>query len=340
MRRSAKIRSGVFWPGPLNPKSLESLLDRYDVGRLLDHLPASHGIENSNYFLTTSRDGVRCRWVLTVLEQPSHSGSSYVPLLDLCHDAGLPVAPVVRNKAGDAIETVDRKAALLAPMLPGGHVDQPSVKQLEALGGFVGEFHRATGSPGFEVPAYPRDVRWLRDREARVRGHVADSDAHRVTDVVERVADLLNGKDVAGLPTGVVHGDLFRDNVLFDGPELTGVVDFHHAARSYLVYDLAVAVNDWCSGPGGALDLRRCAAMVGAYHVVRPLDDLEVALFAQFLLYAALAFWLSRLTVAVGTDRNSTTRSKDPDEFKAIVADRNANSARYGLRFLSALTSR
>ena len=311
---------------PLNTETLKDLLARYDVGRLLDHLPASHGIENSNYFITTAKDGVRGHWVLTILEQPSNSGSGYVPMLDLCQEAGLPVAPVIRNIAGDAIESLEGKAAILAPMLRGNHIDNPCLQQLEALGGFIGDFHRATGAPGFEVAAYPRDARWLRDREAGVRGRMENADARLVTEAVERVVDLLNHKDIAEIPAGVVHGDLFRDNVLFDGPKLTGVIDFHHAARGYLVYDLAVAVNDWCSDPDGTLDPGRAAALVGAYHRVRPLSRLEIDCFSGFLLYAAVAFWLSRLTVALGTDGNSGARFKDPNEFKAIVLDRRNKS--------------
>ena len=313
---------------PLNTETLKDLLARYDVGRLLDHRPASHGIENSNYFITALKNGARSHWVLTILEQPSHSGSNYVPLLDLCHEAGLPVAPVVRNIAGDAIESLDGKAAMLAPLLPGKHVDNPCLQQLEALGGFVAEFHRATSAPGFEVAPYPRDARWLRDRQAGVRGLMAPTDASLVTDAVERVVDLLGRKDVAELPAGLVHGDLFRDNVLFDGPKLTGVIDFHHAARGYLVYDLAVVANDWCSVPGGGLDPERATALVGAYHRVRPLSRLEIDCFSGFLLYAAVAFWLSRLAVALGTDGNYTARFKDPDEFKVIVIDRSALSFR------------
>ena len=313
---------------PLNAARLKDLLARYDVGRLLDHRPVSHGIENSNYFITTLKDGARDHWVLTILEQPSHSGPGYVPLLDLCHDAGLPVAPVVRNTSGDAIESLDRKAAMLAPMLPGKHVDHPSTQQLEALGGFVADFHRATSAPGFEVAPYPRDTRWLRDRQAAVRNQMAHADASLVTNAVERVVDLLGGKEVAELPKGLVHGDLFRDNVLFDGPKLTGVIDFHHAARGYLVYDLAVAANDWCGVPGGGLDPERATALVGAYHRIRPLTDVEMDCFSGFLLYAAVSFWLSRLAVALGTEGNDTARFKDPDEFKAIVIDRSALSFR------------
>ena len=325
---------------PLDQQTLENLLARYDVGHLVEHRPASHGIENRNYFITTATNGVRRDWVLTVLEQPSHAGASYVPLLDLCHEAGLPVARVMRNVEGGAIESLERKRAMLSPKLPGQHVDSPSVDQLRALGRFIGEFHRATRRPGFDVPAYPRDARWLRHRESEVRGRMVDADARLVAGAVGRVGNLLDRENVAALPAGVVHGDLFRDNVLFEGSVLAGVVDFHHAAWGYLIYDLAVAANDWCTNPDGALDPGRATALVDAYRRARPLTRFEIDCFPEFLLYAGLSFWLSRLGVALRRDGDSPVRLKDPDEFKAIVADRSARSAHYGFLFRAAFVSR
>ena len=310
---------------PLDVDSLGELFARYDVGEPRRCRAASLGIENSNYFVTTANGGRMRDWVLTLLEQPSYSGAGYVPLLDLCHAAGLPVAPVVRNRAGEAVETWLGKKAMLAPKLSGAHIDVPSAGHLDSLGRLIAGFHTATAEPPFGVAPYPRDQRWLRDRSASTRGRMAYTDERLVFDCVDRVNGMLDRRDVGELPTGIVHGDLFRDNVLFDGPELTGVLDFHHAARGYLVYDLAVAANDWCNRPGGALDPERTAALVTAYHRVRPLTVLEQGFFPGFLLYAALAFWLSRLAVALKTDAGSTARFKDPDEFRAIVADRNAN---------------
>ncbi len=310
---------------PLDAESLAGLFSRYDVGEPTRCRAASLGIENSNYFVTTAKGGSERDWVLTLLEQPSYAGSGYVPLLDLCHAAGLPVAPVVRNAAGAATETWLGKQAMLAPKLSGAHVDSPTAGHLKSLGRLVAGFHVATANAAFEVAPYPRDQRWLRDRSASTRGRMAYTDERLVFDCVDRVISLLDRRDVGELPSGIVHGDLFRDNVLFDGPELTGVLDFHHAARGYLVYDLAVAANDWCSRSGGGLDPERTAALVGAYHKVRPLTVLEKGFFPGFLLYAALAFWLSRLVVALKTDTGSTARFKDPDEFKEIVAHRNAH---------------
>lgn len=307
---------------PLDQADLQSLLARYDIGTPQQYRPATHGIENSNYFVTTLKDGVRDEWVLTLLEQPSHSGPAYVPLLDLCHEAHLPVAPVVRNRAGDARETLLDKPAMLAPRLPGEHLTRPDINHIRTLGRFIADLHRATAEPGFSIAAYPRNERWLRDRTAAVRGRVAYTDERVVAECVERVAGLLNRRDVAEMPTGVIHGDLFRDNVLFDGRKLTGVLDFHHASRGYLIYDLAVAVNDWCSRKNGSLDARRAAAMVTAYHQVRPLTILEQCFFSGFLLYAGVAFWLSRLVVALDARSGAAGRFKNPDEFRDIVNDR------------------
>ena len=310
---------------PLDAESLGELFARYDAGEPRRCRAASLGIENSNYFVTTTGAAGEREWVLTLLEQPSYSGSGYVPLLDLCHEAGLPVAPVVRTAAGEATETWLGKQAMLAPKLPGGHIDVPAPGHLQTLGRLIADFHAATANPAFETAPYPRNQDWLRDRAASTRGRMACTGERLLFDCVGRVISMLDRREVSELPSGIVHGDLFRDNVLFDGPELTGVLDFHHAARGYLVYDLAVAANDWCNHPGGAIDPERTAALVTSYHRVRPLTVLERRFFPGFLLYAALAFWLSRLVVALKTDAGSTARFKDPDEFRAIVADRNAN---------------
>ena len=110
---------------------------------------------------------------------------------------------------------------------------------------------------------------------------------------------MLRREDVKRLPRGVIHGDVFRDNVLFSERGLTGVLDFHHAATGYWIYDLAVVANDWCNDNSGVLDPDRVLALLRAYHAIRPLTPPEVWYFPVFALYAATAFWLSRLTVAL-----------------------------------------
>ena len=144
-------------------------------------------------------------------------------------------------------------------------------------------------------------------------------------DTARRVTHGLARQDVQSLPKGPIHGDLFRDNVLFSAQGLTGVLDFHHAATGYLVYDLAVAANDWCTDTQGAIDPERAMALLRSYHAIRPLQRQELWHFPLFCLYAALAFWLSRSTGALKSRGRSLARSKNPHEFQRIVAHHTAH---------------
>ncbi|MGD8830608.1 MAG: homoserine kinase [Pseudomonadales bacterium] len=307
----------------LDVLDLEHTLARYDVGDLIRYWPATNGIENSNYFVRT-RDGSRERdFVLTIMEQPSNAGSAYVPLLDLCEAGGLPVAGILRNVNGEAIERHDGKLILLSRRLPGRHVYNPTLKQVAALGRFVARFHLLTANWSHPVPDYPRTAPWLAHHAELVKGHLPWLSRSLLKDSVREVSHLLARDDVNALPRGVIHGDLFRDNVLFNERGLTGVLDFHHASRGYLIYDLAVAANDWCTDSTGLINPDRATELVRAYHELRPLTAAEIRLFPLFALYGALAFWLSRLSVAVAQE--DQVRSNNPAEFERIVAQHHAH---------------
>ncbi len=305
---------------------LEQTIARYDVGELIRYWPAVNGIENSNYFLRLSRENYEREFVLTIVEQPSHSGAAYVPLLDACGKAGLPVASVIRNSEGNPYDELAGKPVLLAPRLAGRHSYNPIVKQIEALASFTARFHLATTRLEFPVPDHPRDVNWLIERRAITEGRLPYSSYRLLEDSVARVASLLSRRDVRELPRGVIHGDLFRDNVLFNERGLNGVLDFHHAATGYLIYDLAVIANDWCTDANGTLDPERTVALVRAYARLRPLTRQELWFFPSFTLYAAVAFWLSRLSVALRTETAGKQRFNNPEEFQRIVQQHSAHS--------------
>ena len=304
---------------------LEALVDRYGVGELIRYWPAANGIENSNYFLATQKEGVERQYVLTVMEQPSNAGESLVPLLDSCVEAGLPVPVVVRDRDGGAYNQLDGKPMLLCQRLPGQHAYNPTTRQVEALGRFTARFHTATAGLAFPLPPYPRDAEWLDVKAQACVGRVGWAAGDLMQDTARRIARGLERQDVKRLPQGPIHGDLFRDNVLFSAQGLTGVLDFHHAATGYLVYDLAVAANDWCTDTQGAIDPERAMALLRSYHAIRPLQKQELWHFPLFCLYAALAFWLSRTTGALKGRGQSIARSKNPHEFQRIVAHHTAH---------------
>jgi homoserine kinase type II len=204
-------------------------------------------------------------------------------------------------------------------------VSNPTLRQVQALGRFLARLHVITGQEDLHLPAYPRDLSWLARNAEACRGRCGYAVSTLMTDVRQELDDALNRTDVSELPRGAIHGDLFRDNVLFNEWGLAGVLDFHHAANGYLVYDLAVAANDWCTEASGALDPERTLALLRAYHGIRPLEPAELWYFPVFALYAALVFWTSRLTVALERRRGKLVRVNNPDEFERIVRHHRAH---------------
>ncbi len=303
----------------LPAQTMEATLARYDIGELERYWPAANGIENSNYFVQTGHQGITRNFVLTIMEQAANAGAAYVPMMRALDSSGLPVAAPLSNIHGEQVERIAGKPAMLQHRLPGRHIYNPTMRQIGALGRFIARMHKTMQYAGIELPDYPRDVTWLQERAGMVQGFLPYTDQSLITDSVARVVSLLKRTDVQALPTGMIHGDLFRDNLLFNEQGLTGVLDFHHAANGFLLYDLAVAANDWCNDAGGGLDPERTLHLLRAYHEERPLSVQELWFFSSFALYAALAFWLSRLAVALHRDNAALVRFKNPDEFRNIV---------------------
>jgi homoserine kinase type II len=309
----------------LNEPDLEDLLAKYELGGLERYWPASNGVENSNYFVRVASQRGPHEVVVTMLERPPNAGALIVQLLDACAEAGLPVAPIIRNRNGSPSEQVNGKPTMVSPRLSGRHVVNPTMRHCESVGRFLARFHKATLSLASEAPDHPRNEAWLVQNMESIRGQIPYDDYRLARDAVETIGSMLRREDVRRLPRGVIHGDMFRDNVLFSERGLTGVLDFHHAATGYWLYDLAVVANDWCNDSGGVLDADRTLALLRAYHAIRPLTLTEAWYFPVFALYAATAFWLSRLTVSIRRNADAQIRVNNPEEFQRIVEQHTAH---------------
>jgi homoserine kinase type II len=171
---------------------------------------------------------------------------------------------------------------------------------------------------GMSYPATldnPRAAKWWKAATPEVLPYLTPQDAALLQEEV-RFQSLYRLTD---LPRGVIHGDLFRDNVLFEGETLAGVIDFYFACTDVLLYDVAITVNDWCLCEAGRLDPARTAALLEAYHAIRPFAAIERGAWPVTLRAAALRFWVSRLYDFHLPRPGALTHAKDPGHFRQIL---------------------
>lgn len=311
----------------LSHTDVETVLEQYDVGVLTQFKPVSHGIENTNYFITTRKNedsqSRLNKYVLTVVEElggDERQRGIMIEVLDRCHQFGLPVPRLIRTEGGHQEGQILEKPVLLCSKLPGSHLIHPVREHCQSIGRFLARFHLAMLPMVDTAKPYFRDASWLAKCVDQTKESLSSDRQFLLEQTLQVVQSLLGRSDVGSLPRSVIHADLFRDNALFDSNGLTGIVDFYHVGVGYQIYDVAVAINDWCVFEG-RVDEQRALALIYAYNAIRPLTALEESFLCHFLLYGALSFWLSRLIVAVREDLPEDYPRKDPFEFEQL-ADR------------------
>lgn len=304
----------------LHRSDIDHILEQYGLGSVENFRETTHGIENSNYFLSLPQDDSefeRTEYVLTVLERETDNRSLVIAALERCHDRGLPVPKLVSSSNGSTIVNHHGREILLYERLPGNHVVYPTTQHCAAIGRFLARMHLILKPLAIDT-AYEHKLDWIKSVATECQDALSKEDIRVLHRAINQVGSLLARNEVQGLPQGIIHGDLFRDNVLFNEHGLCGVLDFHHAGSGFWLFDLAIAINDWCTD-NGHLDREKTFAMLREYNSIRKFKNTEYWCFPLFLLYAAVCFWLSRLAVSVRDDLPEGFPRKDPKEFAEIT---------------------
>lgn len=307
---------------PVSERQLASWLKDYSLGALQALEPIESGIENTNYFVTTTQG----RFVLTLFERlPAAELPFYLELMAHLARHGVPCPAPVANHADRILSELNGKPAALVSRLPGRSVERPGAAECAELGALLARMHLA----GRSYAAYlenPRGPRWQRGAARELQPFLGADERRLLEDELAAQA----GRRHPELPRGPVHADLFRDNALFERGRLSGVIDFYFAGVDCLLYDLAVCANDWCLADPASdrrLDAPRVRALLGAYHALRPLEPQEAAAWPALLRAAALRFWVSRLHDFHLPRPGELVRVHDPAHFRAILELRIADAA-------------
>jgi len=300
---------------------LEAFLLNYNVGELVDYTGISDGIENTNYFVNTSKG----QYVLTIFEELSAGELPYfLDLMAFLAEHEVPSAHPIEDNNGVFLRTLKDKPAALVVRLNGKGIKNVSAEQCRALGFNLGKLHAVS----HQFSGYrdnPRGPHWWHDMSVKLDQHLSEYERDLLD--AEMLFQTQHRRDK--LPMGVIHADLFRDNALFEGDNLTGIIDFYYACNDVQLYDLAITVNDWCTKPDGSLDTTRVSAMLESYMINRTLQKEEIQAWPVMLRAAALRFWLSRLHDKHFPKEGEMTHIKDPDIFEQILVDRINNSEHY-----------
>lgn len=302
----------------IEQQELEVFLNNYSLGALLSYQGINEGIENTNYFVTTENG----EFVLTIFEEVGFNTLPYY-LNFMAHlsDHGMPTAHPIADLNNDYVRVLKDKPAAIVRRLEGKNELEPNSIHCAAVGHALAQMH--TISESFEgVLENPRGISWIEKTAERVFSHLSSNEQM----ILEQEINFLKQLLPDNLPKGVIHADLFRDNVMFKDQTLTGIIDFYYACNDYLLYDLAVTVNDWCRSNFGQLNMDYYNALISAYQAERAFHPQEPEVWKYMLRAAALRFWLSRLQDKFFPKDGEITHIKDPDTFKDILLARIAHS--------------
>lgn len=285
---------------------LSAWLPAFGVGALIDQVGIAAGMQNSNYFVSTAGG----RWVLTLFESLTPAQLDfYLALLTHLAQRGIPCPQPRVAVDGHCWHPLAGKPAALLRRLAGSALEVPTPAQCRALGALLARLHAAAAD--FPAPlANPCGAAWRERTAHRLLPALSPDERALLEDELAFQA----ATDFSGLPRGVIHADLFRDNVLWDdGGQLSGVLDFYFAGEDCLLFDLAVVANDWCA------DAPALAELLAGYAAVRPLTAAEDAAWLAVRRAAALRFWLLRLEVRAQPRAGDVVSIKNPDQFCALL---------------------
>lgn len=295
-------------------EQLEPFIGGFALGRLIDFSGIAGGSENSNFFVACEGG----EFVLTLIERgPQDELPFFVELLEQLRSAGLPVPYAIADGQGQRLHRLNGRPALLQPRLPGRHVEQPDASHCQAVGQMLARLHAATASGALQRRS-DRGLLWMLGSGRQLRARLDQAQSAQLLDpLLAQIADWL--AEPPALPTAILHADLFRDNVLFEGHHLTGLIDFYNAHTGWTLYDVAITVNDWCLDAQQRLQPELARALLAGYAAIRPFSAHEADLWPAVLRLAALRFWLSRQLAAEQHAGQSGVLVKDPEHFKRVL---------------------
>jgi homoserine kinase type II len=292
-------------------EQLEAFIASYDIGHVLSCKGIAEGVENSNFLLHVDSG----HFILTLYEKRVEEKDLpfFLGLMEHLAARGLTCPQPVKNRKGEALGHLSGRPAAIVTFLDGIWHKRPEVRHCAALGEALGKLHKAGGDFTGQRANTLTLMQWPQLFETVAAR--ADEVQQGLAAFIEEELAFLKSSWPADLPKGVIHADLFPDNVLFLGDTLSGLIDFYFACTDSLVYDLAVCLNSWCFEPDASFNITKGMALFNGYERLRKLQPAEAEALPVLARGAALRFGLTRLVDWLNRPEGAMVRPKDPLEY-------------------------
>jgi len=295
----------------ISDDELTAFVAAYDIGHPVSLKGIAEGVENSNYLLQTDRDN----YILTIYEKrvSARDLPFFLGLMDHLAGQGFPCPTPIHGRDGAALRQVAGKPAAIVSFLEGISVRRPTTKNCAPVGAALAAMH-LTGDDFSTRRANALSVADWRPLYDRTKAD-ADSVEQGLAANIAQELDYIERSWPRDLPSGVIHADLFPDNVFFLQDRLSGFIDFYFACNDYYAYDIAVCLNAWCFETDGSFNITKAKALLTAYRKKRPITPEELAALPVLARGAALRFLLTRLYDWLNQVPDALVRPKDPLEY-------------------------
>jgi homoserine kinase type II len=294
-------------------EELEAFLARYDIGRPVSCKGIAEGVENSNFLLTTER----ASYILTLYEKRVRREDLpfFIGLMEHLASRGIACPTPVKARDGEALGELCKRPAAIVTFLDGMWPRRPTARHCQLLGTALAQMHLAGADFAMRRPNDLSVAGWRRLYEATKDR--ADEVSAGLAEEIRREITGFEADWPKHLPAGVIHADLFPDNVFFLGDRLSGIIDFYFACNDAYAYDIAVCLNAWCFEHDGSFNVTKARLFLGAYAKTRPVSKAELDALPMLARGSALRFLLTRLYDWLNHPPGAFVKPKDPLEYLA-----------------------
>lgn len=295
----------------IDDDELSTFLEGYDIGELLSFKGIAEGVENSNYLLHTGAG----YYILTLYEKRVNADDLpfFIGLMDHLFHNGISCPEPVRNKSGDALGILAGRPAAIVTFLDGLSLSHSSSGDCKILGEAVAKMHLA--GQGFEIER--ANALSIADWRPLYELSAANIDTIQpnLSTLVETELDYLEANWPKNLPTGIIHADIFPDNVFFLKGELSGFIDFYFSCNDMLAYDVAICINAWCFDNDGNYDQEKAESFLIGYQKIRKFSDEENIALPILIRGSAIRFLLTRVYDWLNVPKTAVVVPKNPVEY-------------------------